>query len=306
MEETLDAPPVIKTEIAEYNATAAALAQLQHRFKGVVFDVATTKGNTEARAARQELVKLRTSLETKRVELKAPALERSRLIDAEAKRITGEIASLEVPIDQQIKAEEQRKDDERQAKIEAEQRRVADIQTRIGAIRSTVAIVAASGSARVEEAIRDVVAIAIDASFAEFQLEAAAAQADALAKLRELLARAQEREAEQARIKAEREELDRLRAEDAARHAEQVRQAAAARAEEERRAAVAREAEASKLKADREAFEREQAAGRAAHQRRLAELDEALVMADEAIRDAGGDPLQPSPITKPRKRNRRV
>lgn len=60
---------------------------LRARFGGVAFDLTTTKGDKEARAARMELVKLRTSLEAKRKELKAPALERSRMIDSEAKRI---------------------------------------------------------------------------------------------------------------------------------------------------------------------------------------------------------------------------
>ena len=96
--ETLDRP-AIETSIAEYSPTAAGLADLAHRFKNVVFDVSTTKGDKEARAARLELVRLRTGLEAKRKELKAPALERSRLIDAEAKRITDAILLLEEPID---------------------------------------------------------------------------------------------------------------------------------------------------------------------------------------------------------------
>mgnify|MGYP000576626776 CR=1 FL=1 len=100
---TTEAPT---SALAEYSPTAAALADLRQRFAGVVWDVTTTKGNNEARAARLELVKLRTSLEAKRKELKAPALERSRLIDAEAARITGEIVALERPIDEQIKVAE--------------------------------------------------------------------------------------------------------------------------------------------------------------------------------------------------------
>ncbi len=73
--------PAIETKIAEYSPTAAALAKLRQRFSNIAFDLSTTKGDKEARAARLELVRLRTSLEAKRKELKAPALERSRLID---------------------------------------------------------------------------------------------------------------------------------------------------------------------------------------------------------------------------------
>ena len=125
--------PVIETKIAEYSPTAAALAELRQRFGNIAFDLTTTKGDKEARAASLELIRLRTSLEAKRKELKAPALERSRLIDDEAKRITGAILELETPIDQQIKAAEQKKEAERQAKVEAERQRVAAIQERIWA-----------------------------------------------------------------------------------------------------------------------------------------------------------------------------
>lgn len=131
MTTTTEAPT---SALAEYNATAAALADLRQRFAGVVWDVTTTKGNNEARAARLELVKLRTSLEAKRKELKAPALERSRLIDAEAARITGEIVALERPIDEQIKADEQRREAEKEARRQAEARRVQAISAHVMAV----------------------------------------------------------------------------------------------------------------------------------------------------------------------------
>lgn len=108
---------VIETKIAEYSPTAAALAELRQRFGNIAFDLSTTKGDKDARAARLELVRLRTGLETKRKELKAPALERSRLIDDEAKRITAAILELETPIDEQIKAAEAAKEAERIAKM---------------------------------------------------------------------------------------------------------------------------------------------------------------------------------------------
>jgi hypothetical protein len=47
---TTEAPT---SALAEYNRTAAELADLRQRFAGVVWDVATTKGNAEARAARR-------------------------------------------------------------------------------------------------------------------------------------------------------------------------------------------------------------------------------------------------------------
>ena len=49
---TTEAPT---SALAEYNRTAAELADLRQRFAGVVWDLTTTKGNAEARAARLEL-----------------------------------------------------------------------------------------------------------------------------------------------------------------------------------------------------------------------------------------------------------
>ena len=105
-------------KIAEYNETAAAIAVLREKYC-TVFDVTTTKGMEEAKKARAEVKGYRVALEKVRKEIKAPALERSRLIDEEAKRITAELQAIEEPIDQAIKAEEQRKEDEKAAKARA-------------------------------------------------------------------------------------------------------------------------------------------------------------------------------------------
>lgn len=273
MTETIDKPT---TAIAEYSPTAAALADLRARFADVVFDVTTTKGDKEARAARMELVKLRTSLEAKRKELKAPALERSRLIDAEAKRIEAEILALETPIDEQIKAEEARRERERQAKAEAERRRVAAIQERIDEIKAFPVRAAGSKSSIVMEArIGDLVAIEIDDTFAEFRPAAEAAHAQALATMRELLEGARTHEEEVRRLRAEQEALEQQRREDEARRAEadriareqheaEVARIRAEREAEEARLAEARAAQEAELRAQREAEE-----ARAAEQRRI-------------------------------------
>lgn len=255
MTETIDKPT---TAIAEYSPTAAALADLRARFADVVFDVATTKGDKEARAARMELVKLRTSLEAKRKELKAPALERSRMIDSEAKRIEAEILALETPIDRQIKAEEERRERERQAKAEAERRRVAEIQERIDQVKAFPVRAAGKSSIVIEALLGDLVAIAVDETFAEFRPAAEAAHAQALAAMRELLAAAQAHEEETRRLRAEREALERQRQEDEAR-----------RAEEDRIAREQHEAEVARIKAEREAEEARLAEARAAQEAEL-------------------------------------
>ena len=106
-------------KIVEYRKTEAALAALADKYKDAVFPVDTAKGMASAKEARAEVRGYRVDLEKKRKELKADVLERGRMIDGEAKRITEALEALENPIDGQIKAEESRKEAERKAKAEA-------------------------------------------------------------------------------------------------------------------------------------------------------------------------------------------
>jgi IgA-specific serine endopeptidase len=295
--------PQPTSAIVEYTQTEKALADLRGRLKSVVFDVTTTAGDKVARAARKECVTLRTALEDKRLELNAKDHERIKGRNLEAKRITGEIEALEGPIDQQIKAEEKRKDDERKAREEAERQRIADIQNRIeNDIRQAAFAATNRKAAEIEVLIRDVVAIEINESFAEFRQQAEGAKATTLIRLRAAHTNAVNMEAEQARLAAERIENERIRQENEAAakverdrlaeaqrlareelERERLRQQAAADverariAEEERVAKAARDAEAARqaeaLRLQREEsdrIERERQEAREAEDRRIA------------------------------------
>ncbi|SPU49870.1 Uncharacterised protein [Bordetella trematum] len=67
-DEVLDAPAKIK----QYSPIEAGLAKLREQFAGVVFDVTTTKGLEDAKAARQAIRAPRYELEKARKALKAP------------------------------------------------------------------------------------------------------------------------------------------------------------------------------------------------------------------------------------------
>jgi septal ring factor EnvC (AmiA/AmiB activator) len=249
-------------QIVEYSSTAAALAELRSRY-AAPFDVATAKGMALAKEARAEVRGYRTALETLRKEIKAPALERCRLIDDEAKRITAELLKIEEPIDQQIKAEEQRREAEKTAKARAETARIAAIAARISGIRNRVSAVANQPAAAIRAEWTQVQALELaPADFEEFMPDAITALNETRAALATVLlervayeeeqARLQtEREAEEARLKAEREELARLREAEAARQAEQARIAAEAR--------QAREAEEARIRQERETMDRQRA-----------------------------------------------
>ena len=292
-----------------------ALASLYHRYSGVVYEVRTTKGMEEARKARAELRGLRTSLEAKRKEIKAPALERCRLIDDEAKRITGELSALEDPIDQQIKSEEDRKAAEKEARDRAERDRIAGIQAAIGKISAYPMQAIGKSSNEISDMITTLRLTPVDETFGEFAAQAVAAKGDALDKLVQAHDGRLAQEEDAARLKAEREEFARQQAEEARRRAEaeaadrQRREAdeataKAARAEEdaciaaeraeierqrqalaqqqadaERRAREEREAEEARIRAEREEVER-QRRELEDQQRRQREAEEARARAE--------------------------
>lgn len=264
MSEVLDRPQTQATAaVAEYNATEAALADLRSRFANVAFDLSTTKGDKEARAARSELVKLRTTLDARRKEIKAPLLERSRLIDAEAKRITDEIVALETPIDAQIKAAEAAKEAERKAKAEAEAARAEQVQAKISAIRSHLASNVAADSTGLRTALEFVESVQIsEAEYGEYEQAADRAKAETVKALQSLLGAALAREAQaaalaaaQAELAAKQAELDRQIAAAAAAAAAAEAQAQAEKQAFEAQARAEREAIEAKAKAEREAAE---------------------------------------------------
>lgn len=264
-------------QIVEYSSTAAALAELRSRY-AAAFDVATAKGMALAKEARAEVRGYRTALETLRKEIKAPALERCRLIDDEAKRITAELLKIEEPIDQQIKAEEQRREAEKAAKARAETTRIAAIAARISGIRNRVSAVANQPAAAIRAEWTQVQALELaPADFEEFMPDAITALDETRAALATVLlervayeeeqARLQaEREAEEARLKAEREELARLREAEAARQAEQARIAAAARQVEDARLKAERERQEAELRIQRETQQRTEREARQARE----------------------------------------
>lgn len=279
--DTIDAAKAASTAIAEYKPVEAGLAELRQRYANVVFDLTTAAGDKAARAARKELVTLRTSLEAKRKALKAPALDYSRRIDSEAQRITAEIAKLEEPIDEQIKADEQRREAERQRRADEEARRIAAHQARVAEIAAaplSATILDAAGIARLIDDVRE---IRLGPEFEEFGAAAGEAKEKALVRLREMHAAAVAREAEAARLAAERAELERLRAEQAERERQERERVEAERRAEAERQRAERERIAAEQRAEAERLAAERAR-QAEQQRQLDEQAAALRRQQEA------------------------
>jgi len=272
---------LVNKAVADFDAVAEGIQSLKAQYAGVVYDVSTGKGMTEAKGARAAIREPRYAIENTRKAAKAPILALGKRLDGRAAEITDELLAIEDPIDQQIKAEETRKEAERQAKIEAEKKRVADIQDRINELRGTIGAASTSSAALILEHIGDLDRIQIDDSFAEFRQQAEDAKTATLATLAKMYDERVQHEAEQARIKAEREELTRLRAEQEERQRKERAQREAEEAEA-RRKREAEEAEARKLREQEEGRLRQERA--ALEAKRQQQEREERTRRDEAAR----------------------
>lgn len=160
--------------------TLEGLKELRDSLEGVVFDCSTKDGLKQANAAKRECTSLRTSLESRRKELKDPLLKAGKSIDAEAKKIKAEIEAVEKPIADQIAVEKQR---QAEAKID----RVAEAQGVIDKMKAALTDGIMGELADVEAAIELVDAIDCDKLY-ELRLEAMKTKQTVLTKLGELVA----------------------------------------------------------------------------------------------------------------------
>jgi hypothetical protein len=230
------------------------------------FDVTTTAGMAVAVKHRATFREIRVASEKARKERKAPILEIGKLLDSRQKEIEAEIEPFESRFDAAIKAEEKRKDDEKIARAVAESARITAIRQSIEGLRAYATSAVGRSSMQIAAMIETLEGVEITLeTHQECAGEAQAAQVATLAKLGEMLSAQTAHEAEQKRLQAEREALERQRAE----LAEQERVAAAARAAQEKADREARQAEESRLRAIREA---EEAAQREAQEKAAAAM----------------------------------
>lgn len=293
----------------EIDAVAAGIADLAKRYTGVVYDVATTKGMADARAARKEIREPRYEVERVRKAKIAELRQISSNINERAASITDEIRALEEPIDQQIKREEERK----AAEKAAEQERIAKQEDKLDSLRRAplnfvgadsdalqagIADLKGDDLAELDDVYRPDAEKARDESVAALEkmlderrkLDEAAAelerqrQEQAAREAAEAEARRQQQEKEDAERRAKQEQEDRERAK--ARAAEESRLAEERRQLEEREAAQ-REAEAKAEQERREAAEKAEAERKAREQAEAEKRERARLEAEEqAIREA--------------------
>lgn len=290
----------VQGAISEFDKIAAGLAELEKAHpSNLACDCKTVNGMREAVAGRAAWRDPRIATEKARKAGKAPVLALGKDMDARAAYITEQLLIGESNYDDQIKAEEARREAERLARAAAEVKRVTTIQGLIEVFSQHAADAAFAQSANeIGELLAACEAVDVaEATFAEFTAQALAKKESAVATIRLALTRRVEQDAEAARMTAERAELERMRAEQVERERverERVKAEQAAERERlvaERRAVEAREAAA---RADQERIDREATALRvrldaeAAAERRRAEQASAAerAEADRIAREA--------------------
>lgn len=276
-------PESLEQQVAAWSATESEIIAKVKSTKGLtIAGYIDGDGNPNPKKGREvvhrnlmDLVKVRTGIEERRKELKAPIIALGNLVDSEAKRLTAlsqprenELAADRAAYD----AEEKRIEAERLAAIEAEKRRLAEIeQARIQDIADQIVELGGRPNfAWLAVASESAVAELLASRTAEkAQREAEEAEAARLAQVRR---EQEEREAEARRIQCEAEEKELAETRERLR-VEQAR----IKAENDAREA-AFQADLAKLNAEREEHERKLAkeeAERQAEARRVREEAEA-------------------------------
>lgn len=265
---------------ADIMALVARGRELAEQYRNVAFDVSTTKGLEAAKKARLALrEEARYPLQKLRDARSKVLGTMQRQANASADALIAEIEGYEKPIDEQITAEETRKENERKDREAAEQRRIDAHLSAIRAISSMATEAAGFDSAELVERIAAVEAVVAGDSYQEFQGQAQQAKDEALRQLQGMLvaARAEEAELEETRRQ----------------------QAALAAAQQELEATRRAQAEQSRILAEREAAladkERQQQAEAQSMARAKQERADAVQRRIDGIRTCGPEPLDEAP-----------
>jgi len=281
---------LVQKAMTEFDSISHGIGEMSTKYSGVVFDVTTAAGIKEASTARAEIREPRFKTEHARKAAKAPLLELGRNIDQRAAFITEELMKLETPIDDQIKAEERRKEDERIAAARVISERITATRNRIDTMQRLPLDMLDASAAELQGAVDAMAAAEItDEHYRDFLDEAGRVKAATLAQLQSMITAKKATEAEALRLKAEREDLERKQSEESARIAAERDKLARQQAELAQAQRVAEE----RINAEALAAQRRLAQDEADSRRRREDADRAARVARETeeaaakeIRDA--------------------
>lgn len=275
----------MSTELSLTDRAVAALGQKEHEKELIALaEASKTITVITNKAGYQQVHSARTALKARRVEIQRlgkaardDANKFAKAVIAEENRLIGLIE----PEEQRL-AKLQDDHDAEQLRIEvekaeAEQRRVDALRARVEAIRCLPDDCWMKTAAEIQQTLDAAKAMVVDDSFQEFKEQAQTALFSAIQSLEGIHCKRLADDAEKERMRLEREELIKLRAEterlqaaERARVAEEERKAraerdaeAARQAEELRQQKAAQEAEAARIRAEQAAEAKRLAAERA-------------------------------------------
>lgn len=233
----------------DFGIEVSALEELKGSSADIV-EVNDNKSLKVAQAALTKLVSTRTWIDSKRKELKAPAIEYGKMTESKAKSLLEILKPEEDRLRALVDAEKKRKAEAKRIAEEAEKERVDAILARIEKIRDLPLSLASSGAEDIASGILLLDAMDISESiFEEYLSQATMVHAKVSAAMDDLFRAAQVREAADSAAKAE---LDRIAKQEAEAKAE--REAAEAKQREEAEAKAKQVAEEqAKVKAEQEA-----------------------------------------------------
>lgn len=291
------APDLAKVDLAavalaKFGPWRDDVAAVRANLSTLVLDLTTASACKEARSLRQRIV-LTPLADARKVAagIKSAMAAASKRVGAELEQIEKAYTEADALILPRIEAREQELEAERQARAAAEAARVAAIRERIAKIRGYVAACEGRTSEEIAGALLRVKSVTIGADFEELADEAQQAlreTIDAIARLRDITAN---REAEAARLEAQRREAAELEARLAAMRAEEKR----LRDEAEVRAAAEREEIERREREAEEAAARERAAAAAAAEAAAAEAEVRAALATARAAQAAAAPSYRKP-----------
>lgn len=285
---TTVAPETRAAQLLSFDETKAELTSLAKQSERIT-QITNKAGRDECHSSLMVLKGRRVDIQKRGKEARDDANKFAKAVIAKENELIGFIAPeeerLQLLRDQWDTAIEV----ERLQKLEAERQRVETLLAKIGAIRNVPAGLVGKPSVIIAGQLAKLEAETLDEDeFAEHFATARDALDAAIARVKQQLVDQKAQEAEAKKIAAEREELERMRAENARLQQEAEARAAADRAEADRKAQAERERIAAEEKAKRDAEqaarEAEEAAAKAERDR-LDAIERERLAQEQAARD---------------------
>ncbi len=204
--------PVFNAPI-QFNVTDAAIAEL--RVKHNVTPITNTKELKENAASIAVIRTLRVNVDKRRKELKKEANEYGKKVQTEANRITGELESIEQPLNDAKDAYEAKKAAVAAEKKRKEEERVQTIKDKINEIKAYPAnfIFKGSNIPQIKKAIERLLFVKDEFDYQEFASEVLQVKTKAIEELKQLQTNREDLEKEEKEAEAKRIELAKQEAE---------------------------------------------------------------------------------------------